>query len=70
MYVCTLKTADPIHTGCEQANLQAIPLMLLASSVNTPIDNNRFHLLVIAPAPARPVWIGPKGNDDDDSSTA
>ena len=29
---------------CVQHNLQAIPLMLLASSVNTPIHNSRFHL--------------------------
>ncbi len=32
--------------------------MLLASSVNTPIRNSRFHLrLRVA---SRPAWIGPK----------
>ena len=38
-------TLGPIHTGREQAHLWAILLMLLASSVNTPICNNRFHLV-------------------------
>ncbi len=37
----------PIHTGREHVELQAILLMLLASSVNTPI--HRFHLLALAP---------------------
>ncbi len=49
----------PIHTGREQANLRAIPLMLLASDVNTPICNSRFYLLAFALA--RPVWIASKG---------
>ncbi len=50
----------PIHTWTQNANrdLQAIPLMLLASSMDTPIHNSRFHLLAFAPA--RPVWIGPQ----------
>ena len=37
-------TTGPIHTRRENANFQAIPLVLLASSVDTPI-HNRFHLL-------------------------
>ncbi len=39
-----------IHTGCTTTRMQIgmfFPLMLLASSVNTPIDNNRSHLLVL-----------------------
>ncbi len=40
-------------------NLPAIPLMLLVSSVNTPICNSRFHSLAFAPA--RSVWIGSRG---------
>ncbi len=36
-------------------NLRAISLMLLASSVNTRVDDN--NLLAFVPAP--PVWIGP-----------
>ncbi len=43
------RTKRPIHTGREDTNLPAIPLMLLASSVNTPIRNSRFHLLASAP---------------------
>ena len=39
----------PIHTRHEHANLQEIPLLLLASSVNTAIHNSRFHLLAFAP---------------------
>ncbi len=50
----------PIHTGREHAILQAIPLMLLTCSVDTPICNSRFHLLAFAPA--HPVWIGPSGH--------
>ena len=37
---CVKRSFDPIHTG-EHTN----PLMLLASRVNTPIGNNKFHLL-------------------------
>ena len=34
--------------GCDaHANSNANPLMLLAYSVNTPIDNNRSHLLAL-----------------------
>ena len=51
-------TWGPIHTGGEHANLQAIPVMLLASSVNTPIHSIRFHLLAFTPV--HPVWIGPR----------
>ncbi len=54
-------TTGPIHTGHEHANLRAFPLMLLASNVNTPICNSRFHLLAFAPA--HPVWITSKGNE-------
>ncbi len=31
-------------TGCEHTNLWAVPLILLASCVNIPICNSRFHL--------------------------
>ena len=38
--------SGPIHTGHKHANLrQAIPLMLLAPNVNTPILNSGLHLL-------------------------
>ena len=50
----------PIHTGPQHANLWAIPLMLLVSSVheNSPSQCSwsRFHLLALALS--RPVWIG------------
>ena len=47
------RTVGLIHTGRALANLQAILLMLLVSSVNTPIYNSSFHLFAFAPA--RPV---------------
>ncbi len=43
-------------TGRERSNLLAIPLMLLASSVNTPIHNRFYLCLRIA---SHPVWIRP-----------
>ena len=42
--------SGPIHTGWENANLPAIPLMLLASGVDTPIRNSKFHLFAFAPS--------------------
>ena len=44
--------------GSTQIYVQAIPLMLLASGVDTPIHNSRFHLLALVPA--HPVWIEPQ----------
>ena len=41
--------SGPIHTGREDANFRAIPLMLLASSTDTPIRDRKFHLLAFAP---------------------
>ena len=37
----------PIHTGRVRANSNANPSVLLARSVNTPIDHNRSHLLAL-----------------------
>ncbi len=54
-----LRTAlpGPIHTGCEHANLWANSLML-ASSVDTPIRNSRFHLLAFSPAQVQIQYFG------------
>ncbi len=46
------------HTGREHANLQAIPLMLLASSVNTPPWQTEGSICV-CPSPRVSVWTGP-----------
>ncbi len=53
-------SASCVNWGTEaQSTLdaRANPLMLLLCIVDTPIHNNRFHLLAFAPA--RPVWAGP-----------
>ncbi len=56
----SLSYKGTIHTRREHGNLQAIPLMLLASSVNTTICNSKFHLLASAPARIYTVWIEPE----------
>ena len=48
-YPGNLYFGSPFHTGFENAKLPAILLILLASSVNTPICNSRFHLLACGP---------------------
>ncbi len=61
------RASGPIHTGREPANLRANPLILLPSSVNTPIHNSRFHWLVCASA--RPAWIGSWKKEETPSET-
>ncbi len=50
---CVAK-ARPIHTGHEHANLRAIPLMLLVSSVNTHSQQQVSFACICA---SRPVWM-------------
>ncbi len=51
--------SGPIHTGRAPANSNASPLMLLACSVDTLIQINRFACVTRV----RPVWIRSQGWD-------
>ncbi len=52
---CKLKLMEPavvnvtVYSGRQRENLQAIPLMLLASRVDSHIHNSRFHQLEFTP---------------------